>query len=263
MLYAKEYLRPIGIGVTKPHLIRADDNKLYVVKLKNNKLGIKVLINEFLAGRLGDRLDLCFPKSDVMMLTDDFIKKSRRLRHLKVKAGLHFASEYLQRSRFLQRSDLSVAENKHEFAGVILFDHVMQNEDRTLNSRNMLVRRENRTYKMYAIDNSHLFGSGRWRNERLLDLVNVVHMNKRRAYGSLIRHYLCADDFAQYVKRFSEITPEEIYQLVNEIPTEWLDDEETRQLIKEFLVNRFVMVDEIAAHLVELIPDEDRRTYRD
>lgn len=255
MLYAKEYIGSIGIGVTVPQLIRADDDNVYVVKLKNNRLGMKVLVNEFIASRLGVLINLCFPASDTITFTDEFINSSKRLRRLKVMEGLHFATYYLRGSKYVHRYHLHAVTNKKEFAGVMLFDHLFHNVDRTLNGKNMLIRREIDGYRMYAIDNSHLFGSGRWKKENLAIMINGVKLNKRRAYGTLLRHYLQESDFTPYVEKFQTITKEQLDQIVDNIPEEWLDDAETREELKLFLLARCAMAGEVAAMLISLIPN--------
>ncbi|HWQ62155.1 MAG TPA: HipA family kinase, partial [Negativicutes bacterium] len=66
MLTALEHLGATARGVTSPQLFRADDGRVYVVKLQNNRLGPKVLANELIAARLGVALGLCFPPGGVI-----------------------------------------------------------------------------------------------------------------------------------------------------------------------------------------------------
>ena len=49
MLEAVEYIGRVGVGVTSPSLIKGDDGFTYVVKMQNNRLGTKVLVNEYIA----------------------------------------------------------------------------------------------------------------------------------------------------------------------------------------------------------------------
>lgn len=260
MLYAKEYIGSIGVGVTVPQLIRADDDKVYVVKLKNNRLGMKVLVNEFIASRLGIIGELCFPSSDVITLSEEFIKNSKKLTRLKAMAGLHFATYYLRSSKYVHHYHLRAVRNKTQFAGVMLFDHLFHNADRTLNGKNMLVRREIDGYHMYAIDNSHLIGSGRWTKENLAIMIHGVKLNKRRAYGTLLRHYLKESDFTAYVEKFLAISEAQIKEIVDDIPEEWLSDIETREELQRFLLARCAMAEEVATMLTALIPNENGGT---
>lgn len=254
MLRAKKYLGSVGIGVTAPCLVEGEDGGAYVVKLKNNRLGTKVLVNEYIAARFAALAALCFPAGGPMELTEAFIGRTSRLRRARVAAGLHFASRYIEKAKYVHHRHLPFIQNKGQIAGVMLFDHLLLNDDRTLNGKNMLIQRAAEGYRFYAIDNSHLFGSGRWRTDRLEALSDRVRVNKRRAYGTLLRHYLSAADFAPYAAKFQAITKEQFAEIVDSVPREWLDDETARQALKDFLIKRFARIDLIVAKIIEEIP---------
>ncbi len=251
----------VGLGVTAPQLFRANDGKVYIVKLQNNRLGRKVLVNELLAARFGELMNLCFPPSDIILLDQQVIKKSRRLRAAGVDAGLHFASQYLNHTRYVEWRNLRKAANKQEMAGVMLFDHIFHNFDRTWNRRNLLLRREEGGYKLYAIDNSHLFRKGRW-TIRLLDkLVADTAVNSTRSYGWLLKYFLKPRDFYPYISRVLEITDGQLEDIVATIPVEWLPEGDERQALLGYLIKRRNMVRVIAEKIYTLIPNVHRRTY--
>lgn len=258
MLHAEKYLRPVGIGVTQPHLLRCDDGNVYVVKLQGNRLGPKVLVNEYIAARFAALVPLCFPPGGVIEITADFLRSCLQLRRTAAR-GLHFGTRYLGRASYVHRHNLAFVQNKKEIAGVMLFDHLMHNADRTLNGKNMLLRREADGYKLYAIDNSHLFGSGRWRADRLEALAESVQVNRRRAYGTLLRHYLTAEDFAPYAAQFEAISEAQIASIVDDIPAQWLDDAAARDALKAFLCKRCAYASLIASRIAESIPNVDGR----
>lgn len=254
MLQAVKYLHRVGVGVTVPCLFVGNDGHTYVVKFKNNRLGAKVLVNEYLAAQLGKLAELCFPASGLIEIPEQVIRQSVSLRRRHVKPGVHFASRYISHVQYLQHYHLPKICNRQEIAGVILFDHIMHNEDRTLNRKNMLVKREAEGYRFYAIDNSHLFGSGRWRNSRIIALIDRVTINDRRAYGSLLRHYLTPDDFRPYIDKFEAISQQQLMALINSIPQEWLCDEPTKELLQQFIGKRCQYATLIAERIFEKIP---------
>lgn len=260
MLLAKKYLGTVGVGVTVPRLMKGDDGQVYVVKLKNNRLGTKVLVNEYIAACFSRFVELCFPPGEIIELTQDFIDGSKRLRRAKVTAGLHFASRYLPHAKYVHCYNFSFVNNKKQLAGVLLFDHLMHNADRTLNGKNMLLQRSGAGYQLYAIDNSHLFGSGRWRAENLPLLAEQVTINKRRAYGTLLKEYLHPADFAPYIAQFKAIDEEKITKMLDEVPKEWLDHEETKLRLKEFLVKRCANVQFVVDKIIASIPNVNRRS---
>ena len=263
MFIAIEYLGPVGVGATSPQVFRAIDvsvktpskPKIYIVKFSNNKLGSKVLVNELLAARMGELLELCFPPGGIIEITKDTIMRNRRLLSSKVLPGQHFASEFLRGAEYVGRHNLPFAINKEQMAGVILFDHMFYNLDRTWNRKNLIMRREKEGPKIYAIDNSHLFRQGRWTSEWLEKLEDGVNINSRRSFGLLLKHYLYPEDFFAFADKIKEIDDKEIEHLVDSIPAEWLPNTNERFSLKTFITKRRDMADQIAYQLVELIPD--------
>ncbi|MEN6413779.1 MAG: HipA family kinase [Veillonellales bacterium] len=258
MLTGVKYLGAVGLGVTSPQLFRADDGKIYVVKLQNNCLGTKVLANEYLASQFAGVMDLCFPPGEIIYISDQVLQKSRRLKAKRVNKGPHFASRYIGGSRYVVRNNLYKAVNKTKLAGVMLFDHLFHNLDRTWNRRNLIIRREDQGGVVYAIDNSHLFRRGRWNINSLTKLESQITLNHRRAYGWLLKHFLTAGDFAPYVAKVKALSDEQITGLVENIPLQWLPDQAERQALIHYIRVRRDMVEEIAGRLYALIPNVDR-----
>ncbi|SHI49963.1 HipA family kinase [Propionispora hippei] len=261
MLLGAKYLGPVGLGVTAPQLFRADDNQVYVVKLQNNRLGVKVLVNEWLGAQLGQVLKLCFPPSDIIRLEEKIIRGNKLLRAAAVPAGLHFASRYIRKNRYVNRSNIKRALNTADMAGVILFDHMFHNFDRTWNRKNLLVCHDEAGYQLYAIDNSHLFSKGKWRSATLTELSDKITVNKHRAYGVLLKYYLRREHFSKYVALIQAIRPEEWQQMVDGIPQEWLPLPEERASLLQFLYRRQELVEKIADSICALIPDVHRGAH--
>lgn len=258
MLIAEKYLGPIGKGVTSPQLFRATNDMIYVVKLQNNCLGKKVLVNEYLAAQFGTLMGLCFPPSDFIMLNNEVLQH-RKLRAIKPVSGPHFASLYLNKTAYAERKTVAAAINKEQMAGVILFDHMFHNIDRSCNYRNLLVRREAEGIRIYAIDNSHLFFSGRWATGSLNKLAGEIRINHRRSYGILLKYFLSEQSFAPYIEAVRETKNKELERIMNNIPPNWLN-EAGREALLQFIIARRDLVENIAAKVCSLIPDKHRRT---
>ena len=259
-LTAVSYLGPMEWGVTAPQLFRATDGHLYVVKLCGNKAGIKALANESLAMNLGAKLGLCFPASGMIWLDDRLLQQNRRLRKAAVQKGPHFASRYLSQASYVDRSELNRAINKEELAGVMLFDHMLHNVDRTHNRKNMLIRHEAAGYRIYAIDHSHLFRRARWTAETLTELEDNVTVNTRRLYGLLLKHYLQPSDFDRYSLVIKSLSDDDLAQVVDSIPQLWLPDNAERQALVRHLCIRRNLVDEIVGAIVAHLPIGRRRS---
>lgn len=257
MLTAEAYLGRVGVGVTSPRLVRADDDRVYVVKLKDNRLGMKVLINEYIAAQLGQKMQLAFPESSCILFSEDFIRRYQHRFKGKVSEGIHFASRYIEGSKYVHSYHLPRVLNRSAFAGVILFDHFMHNADRTLNGKNMLVCREKEGYRLYAIDNSHLFGSGRWRPEKLSRLATRVSLNRRRAFGALLKRYLKRSDFVPYISLLKTISEEEFSVVLDGVPEEWRLPEQEKAALLTFWQRRLPLTDWVAEQVMELIPNQN------
>lgn len=254
MLTAVEYLGNVGVGVTAPQFFRADDGKVYIVKLQNNRLGFKVLVSEFLAAKLGEIMGLCFPPSGIIKINEEMLQETPLLVVLGANAGRHFASQYLEGAEYVNKDNLCKAINIAEMAGIVLFDHMFHNADRAHNRKNLIMRQEDDGYKIYAIDNSHLFRSGRWTIDSLNSLRTNFRVYYRHSFGLLLRNCLSPQDFLPFVEKVSKLSNEHIDNLVQEIPGEWLSDEVEQQELAHFIKIRRDMVEEIWRKLCNNIP---------
>lgn len=263
MYQALTYIGPVGLGATSPQLFRAVDDKgeskNCVVKLAANRLGTKVLVNELLAAQFGVWLNLCFPSGGRIYLSPEVISGSKRLTAAAVLPGWHFGCEYLPGVSYVNKYNVHRAINKEQMAGVMLFDHLFHNPDRTVNRKNLLIRREREGYKLYAIDNSHLFRRGKWTIAMLKELTETITINYRRSYGVLLKYYLSPSQLFKYAAVVKELTDHKLTEFVEGIPEEWLPDKAERQALLEFIVARRDKAGWVAEELSRLIPNIHRR----
>lgn len=256
MLTATEHIGAVGVGITSPHYFRANDNKLYVVKLQSNKLGPKVLASEYLALRLGQIIGLCFPPGGIIAISDVLLQQSPDLLAAGATAGRHFASQYLGDTEYLVKDNIGEISNIPEMAGIILFDHLFHNADRSCNKKNLLLRRESRGCRIYAIDNSHLFRVGTWTIRSLHKLAGSKKVYHHRHYGLLLKNALYSHDFLPYLKKLNALSDELIENLVREIPVEWLPDEAERKALTQHIRIRRNLAEELWHQLCKHIPQE-------
>ena len=251
----------MGVGVTSPRLMLGEDGRHYVVKLMQNKVGPKVLANEWLGFRLARRIGLCVPRGEMVCIPSALIHKNRYLRKVRADEGVHFGSRYLSGCEYVGRCVMRLAVNKDEVVGTMLFDHLLYNDDRTLNRKNFLARWEGRGYRIYAIDHSHLLGSGRWTEESILRRSESHEINQRRAFGWLLRHYLTWEKLAPYAARINSITDDEVADIIAEIPPAWLTDAE-RDIVLRFWQTKRPQTEEVAERIASLAADIHRRAKR-
>jgi len=255
MLVAAEHLGSVGVGVTKSQFFRANDGKVYIVKLKNNIFGPKVLVSEFLAAAFGRIMNLCFPPSGVIALDEQTLRQSRRLIGSGASPGQHFASEYLAGAEYVRPDNLGKAVNITEMAGVMLFDHMFHNPDRAQNKKNLLLRQEDAGFRIYAIDNSHLFKSGRWTRAALDALSAKLRIYYHYSFGLLLRDRLSPPDFLPYLDKVAKLGNEQIDSLVRAVPEKWLPaDAPEREALARFIKIRRDMAEDIWDKLCKHIP---------
>lgn len=249
----------IGVGVTAPRLMEDSDGRLYVVKLAANRVGVKALANEWLGWRLGKRIGLPLLRAEMAQIAPRVLS-SPMFREMCGDDAVHFATRYLANSEYVGRRTMMCAVNKDEVVGAMLFDHLLYNEDRTLNRKNLLARWERRGARIYVIDHSHLLGSGRWTAETLLARAEDIAVNRRLAYGWLIRHYVTRKHLTLYAERILSIRDQDVKEILQEIPISWLSQED-REAIEIFWQIRCKVVSEIAEKIASAA-DQYRRTER-
>lgn len=117
------------------------------------------------------------------------------------------------------------------------------------------MRKEDSGYRIYAIDNSHLFRSGRWTPESITALSTQIKVYYYRSYGLLLRELLTPSDFVPFLEKVEKLTNQQIDNLVKEIPIEWLPDETERLAIAQFIKQRRDMIRDIFHGLCKQIPE--------
>ncbi|MRG90388.1 HipA family kinase [Polyangium spumosum] len=137
---AVRYVTPLREGGSVPALVEADDDGLYVVKLRGAAQGAKALIAELVAGELARAAGLAVPEI-VLIHLDPELGRAEPHREisdlLDASAGLNLALDYLPGSVTFDPvagplPDPALASR------VVLFDSFVTNVDRTPKNPNLL-----------------------------------------------------------------------------------------------------------------------------
>lgn len=254
MLEAIEHLGNVGVGVTTPQFFRADNGKTYIVKLQNNRLGVKVLVNEYLAAEFGKIMGLCFPASGMIRIPPPLLPGNFAVPAQTAADCYHYAIEYLDGSVYVGKENLALAVNIEEMAGVMLFDHMFHNADRAHNRKNLLLRAEEGGYKIYAIDNSHLFRSGRWSLNSLRPITEKIKIYYKYSFGQLLTEQLRPGSFQLYLEKVGAVSDAQVAALVGAIPACWLPDPAERAGLADFIRTRRDLALPIWEKLCKYIP---------
>lgn len=240
MLQALEQVRRMR-GGSQSQLMRCDDQNLYVVKFQNNPQGLRVLVNELVAGRLASRIGLPVPAATVVnveerliALTDELVIQMQRSRG-PCSSGVQFASRYLGPPEFMRVYDLLPSyemkrvDNPAQFCGMLAFDKWTCNTD---GRQVVFVQRIGDTLlEPQMIDQGFCFGACNW------DFPDAP-LRGIYLHHDFYQQVRSIDSFEPWLTRIESLTnipsPESI---LDEVPSEWCDRD--RHLVARMLERLF------------------------
>lgn len=246
------HLEPTERGGSRPQYMGSEDGTIYVVKFKENKQGIKVLVNELVANGIACSLKLPCPEGVFAEINDELLRISNiEINGRQISPGLHFGILKIENSYFPPPANLiSQVDNKDVFPCIILFDILTFNCDRSINNCVIQVKEDDR-YKFFIIDHGHCFGSPKW-DASLVDKVGTWNGNVMPEVANCIEG---TDPFRIHVEKIKKsLSNELISKIVNEVPNEWEITSEERKALKAFLIGQRDRIEEIILNNKNLFP---------
>ena len=231
MLYAVRYIGSMGKGLTKPQLFECDDGNHYVIKLKENPVGTKVLVNELIANRIGNLLGLPVSLGNLIYIPSQIIKMEP------FQEGIHFGT--LVSPHILRNPPLKLIERAYNFdciPGMYVLDNYLTNADR--HYENIILCIKYYGNQIALIDHSHCFFSPQWTPPELLSLTNYDNILTRGIYSDIAYLVKGPDPFEGWLTRLESIPEEQLISIVNEIPREWDIVYEDRDALLFYLIHR-------------------------
>jgi hypothetical protein len=216
---ATRYVLPFHEGSSLPALMEADDDGLYVVKLRGAGQGPKALIAELLAGELARAVGLAVPEIVLVELSralgsaepDPEIAEL-----LERSAGQNLGLDYLPGSITFDPV-VGPAPDAATASRIVLFDAFVTNIDRTAKNPNLLVWHE----RIRLIDHgAALYFHHGWGPRDPLD-------GSRDAFPLVSRHVLLpwASGLLEAAAHLDAVlTRELVERVVAQIPSSWLDE---------------------------------------
>jgi hypothetical protein len=231
------YVVPLREGGSLPAIAEADDGFLYVLKFRGAGQGKKALIAELLGGEIARLLGLKIPEIVFAGLDEAFgrTEPDEEIQDLlKASTGLNLALHYLTGAITF---DPTITKPSTKLASQIVWlDCLLTNVDRTARNTNMLMWHK----ELWLIDHgAALYFHHSWQN--WLE-------QAKKPFLQIKDHVLLplAIDLKQIDEEFRLIlTAEKIHHIVDLIPNEWLNDEDTfsspeehKQAYAQFLLTR-------------------------
>jgi len=227
---ATRYVTPLREGGSLPGLVEADDDGLYVLKFRGAGQGAQALVAELVAGEIGRALGLPVPEI-VLVELDAGLGRAEpdpEIQDLIVASdGLNLGMDFLPGA--LAFGPLAGAELDPELAaGVVWFDALVTNIDRTPRNPNLLVWHE----RLWLIDH----GAALYLHHGDGDAV----ARAGEAFAPIRDHVLLpwAGSIAQADARLAPLLDVEVIAgIFDRVPESWLPSG-ARAVQAEYLVRR-------------------------
>lgn len=230
-------------GGAQSQLLLGSDQRLWVVKFKNNPQGTRILVNEFLASRLAIGIGLSTPEVAVISVDQEFIDASPNMCMLDTNSQAKafapgrnvaslFAGGLMPRQVLdeISSDQLLKTKNLCEFAGVLAFDRWVRNCD----YRQVAFSRSSRSkhYRAYFIDQGYCFGGSSW-------AFKGAFSRGLSRFGSVYAHIKGWSDFEPWLSRIENMAESQILQHVAAIPREWYQQETSAlEVLSSALISR-------------------------
>jgi hypothetical protein len=211
---ATRYVAPLRQGGSLPALVEADDDGLYVVKLRGAGQGARALVAELVVGELARALGLPVPELVLVELDPhlaDAEPDPEIQELLQASAGLNVGLDFLPGSLpYLPGGALAAGAD--QAADVVWLDALTENIDRTARNTNLLVWHE----RLWLIDH----GAALYRQHAGLDPSQA-----RAPFAAIADHVLlpCASSIADADARLAPMVDRTLLErLLADVPPDWL-----------------------------------------
>jgi hypothetical protein len=231
------YISPLREGGSLPALAEADDDFKYVLKFKGAGHGVKALIAELIGGEIARvlklqipelvyaNLDEAFGRTEADEEIQDLLQGSQGLN-----LALHFLSGAINYDPVVTVVDAKLASQ------IVWLDAYITNVDRTFRNTNMLMWHK----ELWLIDHgASLYFHHSWTNweKHAQSPFALIKDHVLLPQATLLQE---ADTFFKTI-----LTPETLQSIVNLIPLQWLDWQDTdespeaiRDVYLQFLIMR-------------------------
>ncbi len=231
MLTATRYIGCMENGLTRPQAFECDDGNEYVIKYKENPVGIKVLVNELIGNRIANLLGLPVPMGTLIYTPAQVITDSS------IKEGIHFGTLLIPYT--FRNPPLNIIESAYNvncITGMYVFDNYLANHDR--HEGNIVLGIRYHGNQIIMIDHSHCFGKPQWTDAELLELTDEGKIITRGIYKKIAHIITGQNSLDKWLDRLESIKEEQLISIINEIPIEWNIAPQDRGALLFYLKNR-------------------------
>jgi hypothetical protein len=213
------YISPLREGGSLPALAEADDDFKYVLKFKGAGHGVKALIAELIGGEIARVLKLQIPELVYANLDEAFgrTEADEEIQDLlQGSQGLNLALHFL--SGAINFDPVVTVVDAKKASQIVWLDAFITNVDRTFRNTNMLIWHK----ELWLIDHgASLYFHHSWTNweKHAQSPFALIKDHVLLPQASMLQE---ADALFKTI-----LTPETLQSIVNLIPEEWLDWQDT------------------------------------
>jgi hypothetical protein len=231
------YISPLREGGSLPALAEADDDFKYVLKFKGAGHGVKALIAELIGGEIARVLKLQIPELVYANLDEAFgrTEADEEIQDLlQGSQGLNLALHFL--SGAINFDPVVTVVDAKKASQIVWLDAYITNVDRTFRNTNMLIWHK----ELWLIDHgASLYFHHSWTNweKHAQSPFALIKAHVLLPQASMLQE---ADTLFKTI-----LTPETLQSIVNLIPLQWLDWQDTdespeaiRDVYLQFLIMR-------------------------
>jgi len=222
-LYAVQHVKRMR-GGAQAHLMRASDGGFFVVKFDNNPQHIRVLANEYLATRIGQKLALPMPRVEVIEVSGWLVEHTPDLRieyrdrSEPCSSGLQLASGYAGDIEtgfafdYLPESMFPKVRNGSSFATILVLDKWTCNAD----GRQAVFSKQTTStrFDVTFVDQGYCFNAAEW-NFPDLALHGVYYRNH------VYQHVTSWESFEPTLTCAEELDINDLWKCAADLPPEW------------------------------------------
>lgn len=226
-VHITRYITPLREGGSLPAIVEADDTFLYVLKFRGAGQGTRALIADFVGGEIAGKLGMKVPEMVFARLDDRFGKTEpdEEIQDLlKFSAGLNLGVHYL--SGAITFDPVLHAIDAGTASKIVWLDAFLTNVDRTAKNTNMLMWHR----ELWLIDHgASLYFHHHWDSweKQALSPFKPVKDHVLLKYAGALQE---ADARAKEV-----ITEAFLDEVIAAVPSDWLLEEEDREVYGNFL----------------------------
>jgi hypothetical protein len=262
-------LRCIEYGATEPFEGTIQGTHVFI-KTFNNRWSNKILINEYICLKLGKLLGLPIPDGGVCCITDqtDISNVEPDLDYDEHITGKGFYSKRIERSTKFIRSHSIVSniENKYDINKIILFDHLIYNNDRHEGNLMFSMGGDIKGYRMHIIDHSHVFNLHyTWNAVKIQQLIHdedyndtkILRCNYHETYEVFNElNIITRTDLENEIILFKSRIDEEILRgIVKDIPEEWITDINDIEKLIDYIMYRLYNLDNMKEMIINYLEE--------